>query len=179
MGRRLSSAAIQLRLNRFCSSSSCRCHCELASLKEAFKRRRQNLPCGPLGCSATPTRHAAAAQTTFFGRRWSGQVLLRSTPYVLSRMYNYTGLLVRAISQKPGHVVGAVSRHWDSERRRIMIDTTGSQGHQGKFAPRRRKRRFDVCLVAQHVSWILAWAAKLGKSIVHYFSWVACTVRRK
>ena len=55
--------------------------------------------------------------------------------YVLSRMYDYAGHLVRAIRRDPEHLVGAVIRHRDSEWKRNMADSIGHQGHPGRFAP--------------------------------------------
>ena len=55
--------------------------------------------------------------------------------YVLKRMYDYTGHLVRVLAENPRHLTGMLLQFRDAQFKEAMTGVLGHQGHAGRFAP--------------------------------------------
>ena len=55
--------------------------------------------------------------------------------YVLKRMYDYTGHLVRVLDENPRHLTGMLLQFRDAQWKEAMTEVIGHQGHSGRVAP--------------------------------------------
>ena len=55
--------------------------------------------------------------------------------YVLARMYEYVGHLIRVIRREPAHLTGKLIDFRDSDWKEYLTETAGSQGHPARFHP--------------------------------------------
>ena len=55
--------------------------------------------------------------------------------YVLKRMYDCTGHLVRVLDENPRHLTGMLLQFRDAQWKEAMTEVIGHQGHSGRVAP--------------------------------------------
>ena len=68
--------------------------------------------------------------------------------HVLSRMFDYTGHLMREVSRNQNHLTGHVLKFRDSMWKEAHTALAGHQGHDGRFSP--------WCWERQHHSYVRA-----------------------
>ena len=73
--------------------------------------------------------------------------------YVLGRMFDHTGYLVRSFSRSPNHLTGRVMAFRDAAWKRAMTHHVGHQGHSGRFAPWNWERQYDSYFALQGLEW--------------------------
>ena len=73
--------------------------------------------------------------------------------YLLTRMYDYAGHLVRALQDNPLHLTGLVLRFRDAQAKAAIDSEIGHQGHPGRFAPWNYERQFDAFFKLMGAHW--------------------------
>ena len=73
--------------------------------------------------------------------------------YVLGRLYDYAGHLVRAIQANPGHLTGIALDFRDAPWKRTMTELVGHQGHPGRFSPWSWERQFSSYFQLEGLLW--------------------------
>ena len=73
--------------------------------------------------------------------------------FVLSRMYDYTGHLLREVSRDPSHLCGHIIRFRDASWKRTMTALVGHQGHHGRVSPWTWERQYDTYFNDLGVAW--------------------------
>ena len=75
--------------------------------------------------------------------------------YVLKRMYDYAGHLMRTNKDKPDHLTGKVPAHRDAEWKAALRQVVGHQGHEGRFSPWNWERQCDAVFRQVNRHWKL------------------------
>ena len=73
--------------------------------------------------------------------------------YILKRMYDYTGHLVRIVRDKPEHFTGKLLGYRDAEWKDALMQVVGHQGHKGRFSPWSWERQYDSFFRSKGHSW--------------------------
>eukprot|EP00973_Karenia_brevis_P031593 4356982-Karenia_brevis.AAC.1 len=73
--------------------------------------------------------------------------------YVLARMFDYTGHLVRSCQRKPDSLLGKVIRYRCCEYKQFLTEVSGHQGHSGRIAPWDWERQFHSYFSRHKLAW--------------------------
>ena len=73
--------------------------------------------------------------------------------YVLKRMYDYTGHLMRVLAENPRHLTGMLIQFRDAQFKQDMTDVIGHQGHKGRVAPWCWERQYHTFFHMLGESW--------------------------
>ena len=73
--------------------------------------------------------------------------------YILKRMYDYAGHLVRVSARDPQHLTGAVLGFMDAQFKDALTAVIGHQGHNGRFSPWNWERQYHSFFNRKGMSW--------------------------
>ena len=114
---------------------------ELASLRAAFARpAKAGLRVSRLWGDSDETYHRRMNRS--FKQTLSECKLADIDVYVLGRMYDYAGHLMRAVDANPLHLVGHLLKYRDAEWKDALTAMVGHQGHNGRISPLNCERQF-------------------------------------
>ena len=96
--------------------------------------------------------------------------------YVLKRMYDYTGHLMRVLAENPMHLTGMLVQFRDAQYKQDMTDVIHHQGHPGRFAPWCWERQYHTFFAMLGERWQDV-AQDKTKWLQHRADWISYMIR--
>ena len=91
--------------------------------------------------------------------------------FVLARMYDYVGHVVRAGARDPEHLPSVILSHRDKEWCRQHQEVMGHQGHAGRFHPWSFERQYYCYFSSCALDWKAVARSKVDWNL-HKAAWI-------